>query len=300
MNRRVGLWLKMVAFCLFAAPICPAEIVVGQEDETSKPKEVKKFDPKVMVGQWVTTAGQRGGAKTGPDRLPPKVNIDSKQFVFAAGPGQEFVMSYKLDASKSPIAIDIQIESGPAPSISSKGIVMIKGDTMKLCYDPSGDSRPETFQPTDENGLHMFEFKRAAKELSAKALEGQWKYVSGKRAGEAVAKDRLAMNVKVKDGKFTIPTGAEDFVMSFKIDAKKSPATIDMKIESGPAGEGEAVGIIKMEGDKFVLCYDAYGSGKRPTEFDSTQENGFFMFTLERMDDDDDDDDDDGDDDDDK
>jgi hypothetical protein len=46
--------------------------------------------------------------------------------------------------------------------------------------------------------------------------------------------------------------------------------------------EGKALGIIKWEGDTMQLCYDPMGQ-TRPTTFESTADNGCFMFTLKRQ-----------------
>ena len=57
---------------------------------------------------------------------------------------------------------------------------------------------------------------------------------------------------------------------------------IDMKIDSGPAPEGaKAVGIIKIGDGEFTICYDSAG-GERPEKFESTEENGCFMFKIEK------------------
>ncbi len=114
-------------------------------------------------------------------------------------------------------------------------------------------------------------------------LVGSWKYTSGKRAGEDVAEDRLAMGgVKFAEDKLTIPAGPDsEFVMSYKLKAGKQFTEIDLSIESGPAPEGKALGILKWENDELTLCYDPLGAN-RPTKFESTAENGFFMFVMKK------------------
>lgn len=68
--------------------------------------------------------------------------------------------------------------------------------------------------------------------------------------------------------------------MGFEIDSSADPATIDMKILSGPAPEGSpAFGIIRKQDEQVVLCYNAMGED-RPEKFESTAENGFFLFTM--------------------
>jgi uncharacterized protein (TIGR03067 family) len=113
-------------------------------------------------------------------------------------------------------------------------------------------------------------------------MVGNWNVTEGTRAGEKVAEDRLAeAKITFDKDKITIPAGDDEFIMSYKIIAGTSPVEIDMKIESGPAPEGSAAkGIVKFEGDKFILCYHPE-AGDRPAKFESTAENGCFLFTME-------------------
>ena len=54
-----------------------------------------------------------------------------------------------------------------------------------------------------------------------------------------------------------------------------------MKIEEGPAPPGsQAVGIIKMDGETFVLCYDSMGVD-RPEKFEAN-DDGQFYFEMKK------------------
>jgi uncharacterized protein (TIGR03067 family) len=118
--------------------------------------------------------------------------------------------------------------------------------------------------------------------FNVKRILGDWEYATGKRAGDEVAKERLAGVVSITKETFTLPGGPDaTFVMSYTIDATKTPAHIDLKIKSGPVPEGSTVGIIKMEKGTLTLCYDPAGAN-RPEKFESTEDNGAFLFTLKR------------------
>jgi len=119
--------------------------------------------------------------------------------------------------------------------------------------------------------------------LDPAKLVGDWTYVSGVKAGEKVAKDTLAAKVTFNKDTVFVPVAGTDmkFTMAFKIDAKESPATIDMDIKDGPVKEGKALGIIAIDGDDMKLCYTFEGA-KRPTKFESTKENKAHYFVLKR------------------
>ncbi len=113
-------------------------------------------------------------------------------------------------------------------------------------------------------------------------LLGEWKIISGKKAGEELSEERLATVPKFDKDKVTIPSPAESFVMSYKLNTRKYPVEIDLKIEAGPAPEGKALGIMQIKDDELTFCYDPTGA-KRPEKFESTAENGFYMFVMKKL-----------------
>src|SRR5262249_46471428 len=116
-------------------------------------------------------------------------------------------------------------------------------------------------------------------------MVGEWKYVSGVRAGEKIEKDHLVGKVVISKDTFTIPAGPDQkFIIAYKIDNKATPAKIDMDIKDGPVKEGKSLGIIAFDGDKLKLCYVAImdKDAKRPAKFESTRDNQAFYFVLER------------------
>jgi uncharacterized protein (TIGR03067 family) len=123
-----------------------------------------KLDPAKIVGTWNYTEGIKGGTALDKTHLEGDVKVDKTKFVMPGGPGnKDFVMAYKIDATKTPAAIDFTIDDGPIPDAvgsKAKGIVSIDGDTMKICYSPDGD-RPTAFESKEGGNLHLFTLKRA-------------------------------------------------------------------------------------------------------------------------------------------
>src|SRR5262249_54455282 len=95
------------------------------------------------------------------ERLAAKVTIKKDELHIPAGPDMKFIMGYKIDASKSPSAIDMDIKDGPVKEGKAVGIIALDGDTLKLCYDPMGVTRPTKFESTKDNGAFSFVLKRA-------------------------------------------------------------------------------------------------------------------------------------------
>jgi len=117
--------------------------------------------------------------------------------------------------------------------------------------------------------------------LDPAKLLGKWKVVSGFKAGEKyeaksgvveIVKDKIILDDDMK------------FVFGYKVDLEKSPVTIDLEILEPEGLKGaKAPGIIKLEGGKVTLAYHP-STGERPKKFESTKENGFFMFVYEKVD----------------
>ena len=137
----------MVMLCVSA--------VVADDDKKSE-----KFDAKKILGEWEYEAGTKAGAESDEQMLQGTVKITKETFTLPGGPDQEFVMAYKLDASKSPATIDFEIKSGPVPEGKAVGIIKLHDGKIHLCYNPMGTERPEKFESTEDNGMFMLVLKK--------------------------------------------------------------------------------------------------------------------------------------------
>lgn len=287
MKRKI--YLLLTILCLFLTNV---SLFAQDEKKTPEPKtkEVQTGDkqkaqlkePSPIEGIWKVISGKRMGADSSSDRLPPSITVKGDRLTIPTPDGEAFVMSFKYDKTKKPMEFDFKIEAGPAPGGTALGIVKVEEGKATLCYSFIGGERPKKFESTEKNQCHLFVMEKEAETLTAETLVGKWKVSKGVRSGAKVAQDRMPEAITFEKDKITMPAGPESFVMGYKIDNSKSPAQIDMKILSGPAPEGSpALGIIKMEDGKMWLCYDAMGGG-RPEKFESTADNGFFLFVLEK------------------
>ena len=68
----------------------------------------------------------------------------------------------KLDPSKKPAHMDI-IESNGGKDTVLKGIYVIDGDTLKVCFAPPGDKRPTEFTTAGGSGEQLVVLKRDKK-----------------------------------------------------------------------------------------------------------------------------------------
>ena len=101
---------------------------------------------KKIQGTWRFIAHDMGG------KAAPKEQLAKMTIVFM---GDRFDVrddgktvqagTQKLDASKKPAQIDAVITEGEGKDSKMLGIYELKGDTLKVCFDPAGKSRPTGF-----------------------------------------------------------------------------------------------------------------------------------------------------------
>jgi uncharacterized protein (TIGR03067 family) len=66
-------------------------------------------------------------------------------------------MTFKLDAAKKPRAIDM------ADEMALPGVYEVTGDTLKMCYDASGKTRPTKLASEEGTVMVFVVFKREKK-----------------------------------------------------------------------------------------------------------------------------------------
>ncbi len=117
--------------------------------------------------------------------------------------------------------------------------------------------------------------------FDAAKMTGAWTYVSGVKNGEKLDADHFkGSKVTITKDTMTLEGPAGKFVLEYKLDTKKQPVTISMKMTEG-AGEGAtAKGIVKVKGDEFTICYAREGDG--PKAFEAKEGSNFHLFVLKR------------------
>jgi uncharacterized protein (TIGR03067 family) len=140
--------------------------------------------------------------------------------------------------------------------------------------------------------LFGFSFAQAADEKKADAkfdaekMVGKWKMTDGKMKGKAIEDEKKKGLYEITKDKIHIKgeDGKDAYVMKYTVDAKASPATIDMEITVAPVEAvvgSKTVGIVSLDGDTLKITYDpTVPTGKdRPTKFDDDKAH---CFTLKR------------------
>ena len=114
-------------------------------------------DWKVIEGTWIPVSFEVGGQK-----LPDATFKDAK-LVMTDGhyTYQNDHGTYKLITSEKPRGIDVTGVEGPNQGKTFPAIYELRGDTLKICYDLAGKTRPTEFATQAGTRQFLASYKRA-------------------------------------------------------------------------------------------------------------------------------------------
>jgi uncharacterized protein (TIGR03067 family) len=142
MSRRTGMRISSVLlFCAvgFAASGAPGTVA---DDKAELEKEARKFQ-----GTWTFASSVTGGEELPADHLKMFLVIfEGDKHTVKKGDEVIQVGTQKLDPSRSPKTIDVTMVEGPHKGTVMLGIYEIDADTLKVCFDPEGKTRPTEFK----------------------------------------------------------------------------------------------------------------------------------------------------------
>jgi uncharacterized protein (TIGR03067 family) len=112
-----------------------------------------------LEGVWLPSSAELGG-KAFPDEVRKSIRLEVKgdQYTVTVGT-QPDRGTCKLIPSAKPKALDITGNEGPNKGKTILAIYERNGDTLRVCYDLSGKSRPAEFKTTDGTLLFLVDYK---------------------------------------------------------------------------------------------------------------------------------------------
>src|SRR5262249_1685430 len=106
-------------------------------------------------------SAEKDGKKIPADNLKEGTVEITKENIMLKSPEGKFVIKYKLDETKSPVRISMEITEGPQGQGSKAlGIVVLDGEHLKICYPDMGGDVPKDLSSKEGSGLHLFVLKR--------------------------------------------------------------------------------------------------------------------------------------------
>ncbi len=120
-----------------------------------------KKDP--TAGKWVmeslTRDGKTNDALKGATREQGEGNYTLTPA--AGSKAQPTTGTYTIDASKTPITIDMKPKGGTYDGKTLLGIAKVDGDTLTIAFAEPGKDRPTKFESTEGSGIVLAVHKKA-------------------------------------------------------------------------------------------------------------------------------------------
>jgi uncharacterized protein (TIGR03067 family) len=117
---------------------------------------------------------------------------------------------------------------------------------------------------------------------SAPTLDGTWIPTKAEVGGQPLPDDALkGFRLVIKGDKYTVKAGAVTDEGTLKVDAHKTPKTMDIVGTEGPNKGKTYPAIFELKEDALRICYDL-DSKQRPDEFKSPKDRKHFLVTYKR------------------
>jgi len=116
-----------------------------------------------------------------------------------------------------------------------------------------------------------------------KELQGTWEAVASVRDGKDQPPDKGGMIVAMIEGDaLTLKIGDQTRTATLKVDATKTPPTMDVLMEDGPQKGKTMKAIYQIKDDELKVCHGEPGAD-RPTEISSKEGSGLTVVTFKRV-----------------
>jgi uncharacterized protein (TIGR03067 family) len=113
-----------------------------------------------IEGNWLPSSAELGGKEV-PDEVRKTIKLVVKDDRYTVTAGAKVDKgTVKLNPSVKPKTLDITGTDGPNKGKTILAIYERNGDTLRICYDLSGKSRPTEFKTKEGTQLFLVTYKR--------------------------------------------------------------------------------------------------------------------------------------------
>jgi uncharacterized protein (TIGR03067 family) len=117
-------------------------------------------DPKAIQGKWIPTQAELAGQPM-PDDVLKAISLKLENGKYEVFVGEHPDRgTYTIDAGTKPKSMSVTGTEGPNQGKTFPAIYELDGDTLRICYDLSGASRPTEFKSVAGTKLYLVTYKR--------------------------------------------------------------------------------------------------------------------------------------------
>lgn len=133
----------------------------GAADEPPKKVPTAAEELQRLQGTWQLEAWEEAGkALPAADLKKRGVFFGANIFIFRRDDKVYQAGAAQLDPGKSPATVNLSVREGAGKDDVMLGIYSLDGDTLKLCFDPKGQTRPKDFKPDAKDGFALVTLRK--------------------------------------------------------------------------------------------------------------------------------------------
>lgn len=126
--------------------VVAAVLLIGADDRG----DAAKADRDRLQGTWRYVSFTANGEKMPQEQLDRMtVTYDGDRWTVKDGDKMVVAGTQKLDPTKKPAQMDSEVTEGEGKGATMLGIYELKGDTLRVCFDPQGKDRPTSLTPKE-------------------------------------------------------------------------------------------------------------------------------------------------------
>lgn len=174
MMARLWCVLAVLALCAAPARVEEEKDKKKEKEKPSKREQDTRKDLLELQGTWKLESIEDG----------KKARIELKKRTLFVGSdlvlvqeGDKIVQAgeVRLNPTKSPPCIDVVVKKGEHEDNTMLGIYELKGDTLKVCFDPEGESRPKKFETKKDSPVFVATYKRVKRPDEDVDIRGRYR-----------------------------------------------------------------------------------------------------------------------------
>jgi uncharacterized protein (TIGR03067 family) len=156
-SRKDRVMSRILGICAFACLIGLSGRSAGDDVKDKKPEAL-------LEGDWSVVSEEKGGDKqllNAEDSAKLVLSFKGNKYTFKGDKASEEEGTFKVDTSKKPYTIDLDITSGETKGKKQLGIFEVDATSLTLCVEAAGSTaRPGAMKTEDGSNVLLFVFKK--------------------------------------------------------------------------------------------------------------------------------------------